>query len=82
MALSYGEQIAAEASAGLVSRGLAIVSDTSYGISGMAHRAALARDGIAAAFLAGGVARCYLAGHEQLLTRIPAVARRTLKVCF
>ena len=43
-ATGYGEHVAMESSAGLVDRGFAIVSGGAYGIDGMAHRAALARD--------------------------------------
>ena len=69
-ATGYGEHIAMEASAGLVDRGFAVVSGAAYGIDGMAHRAALASDGITVAFLAGGVDRFYPSGHDSLLTRI------------
>ncbi|MBG6212338.1 MAG: DNA-processing protein DprA [Cryobacterium sp.] len=71
-ATGYGEHIAMEASAGLVDRGFAVVSGAAYGIDGMAHRAALASDGITVAFLAGGVDRFYPSGHDSLLTRIAA----------
>ncbi|TFD67187.1 DNA-processing protein DprA [Cryobacterium sp. Hb1] len=71
-ATGYGEHIAMEASAGLVDRGFAVVSGAAYGIDGMAHRAALASDGITVAFLAGGVDRFYPSGHDSLLTRIVA----------
>jgi DNA processing protein len=69
-ATGYGEHVAMEASAGLVDRGFAIVSGAAYGIDGMAHRAALASQGITVAFLAGGVDRFYPSGHDALLTRI------------
>ena len=59
-----------EASAGLVDRGIAIVSGAAYGIDGMAHRAALASSGQTMAILAGGVDRFYPSGHDALLTRI------------
>ncbi len=71
-ATGYGEHIAMEASAGLVDRGFAVVSGAAYGIDGMAHRAALASEGITVAFLAGGVDRFYPSGHDSLLTRIVA----------
>lgn len=71
-ATGYGEHVAMEASAGLVDRGFVIVSGGAYGIDGMAHRAALASDGVTVAFLAGGVDRFYPLGHEALLTRIAA----------
>ncbi|MCX7522128.1 DNA-processing protein DprA [Microbacterium sp. STN6] len=66
----YGEHVAAEAAAGLVDRGFAIVSGAAYGIDGMAHRAALASKGTTVAFLAGGVDRFYPSGHDSLLRRI------------
>jgi DNA processing protein len=69
-ATGYGEHIALEAAAGLVDRGLAIVSGAAYGIDGMAHRSALASNGTTVAFLAGGVDRFYPSGHDALLTRI------------
>jgi DNA processing protein len=69
-ATGYGEHVAMEAAAGLVDRGLAIVSGAAYGIDGMAHRSALASNGTTVAFLAGGVDRFYPSGHDALLTRI------------
>ena len=72
-ATQYGEHVAMEASAGLCDRGFAIVSGAAYGIDGMAHRAALASDGMTVAFLAGGVDRFYPTGHDALLSRIVEV---------
>ncbi|WEO75901.1 DNA-processing protein DprA [Cryobacterium sp. SO2] len=69
-ATGYGEHVAMEAAAGLVDRGLAIVSGAAYGIDGMAHRSTLASNGTTVAFLAGGVDRFYPSGHDALLTRI------------
>lgn len=69
-ATGYGEHVTMEASAGLVDRGYTIVSGAAYGIDGMAHRAALASNGLTVAFLAGGVDRFYPAGHDALLERI------------
>ncbi|MFC6355253.1 DNA-processing protein DprA [Luethyella okanaganae] len=69
-ATGYGEHVAMEASAGLVDRGLAIVSGAAYGIDGMAHRSAIASEGHTIAFLAGGVDRFYPRGHDALLGRI------------
>lgn len=71
-ATGYGEHVAMEAAAGLVEAGFTIVSGAAYGIDGMAHRSALASDGITAAFLAGGVDRFYPSGHDALLSRIAA----------
>ncbi|AMB60342.1 DNA processing protein DprA [Microterricola viridarii] len=69
-ATGYGEHVAMEASAGLVDRGFAIVSGAAYGIDGMAHRAALASNGVTVAFLAGGLDRFYPSGHDALLGSI------------
>jgi DNA processing protein len=69
-ATGYGEHVTMEASAGLVDRGYAVVSGAAYGIDGLAHRAALASQGITVAFLAGGVDRFYPSGHDTLLARI------------
>ncbi|UOQ88885.1 DNA-processing protein DprA [Agromyces endophyticus] len=69
-ATGYGQHVTAEASAGLVDRGFAIISGGAYGIDGTAHRAALASDGTTIAFLAGGIDRYYPSGHETLLSRI------------
>jgi DNA processing protein len=69
-ATAYGEHIAAELSAGLVERDVAVISGAAYGIDGAAHRAALAGAGLTAAVLAGGVDVPYPAGHSALLHRI------------
>lgn len=69
-ATGYGEHVTMEAAAGLIDRGFAIVSGAAYGIDGMAHRSALASDGVTVAFLAGGVDRFYPAGHDALLSRM------------
>lgn len=69
-ATGYGEHVTVEASAGLVDRGIAVVSGAAYGIDGAGHRAALASNGDTIAVLAGGLDRFYPSGHESLLTRI------------
>ena len=66
----YGEHVTMELTAGLVDRGHAVISGAAYGIDGMAHRSALASEGITVAFLAGGVDRFYPSGHDALLNRI------------
>lgn len=68
----YGEHVTMEAAAGLVDRGVTVVSGAAYGIDGMAHRSALASGGTTIAFLAGGVDRFYPSGHDALLHRIVA----------
>ncbi|MGN6327193.1 DNA-processing protein DprA [Pseudolysinimonas sp.] len=69
-ATAYGEHVAMEAAAGLVDRGIAVVSGAAYGIDGAAHRAALAGQGATIAFLAGGVDTFYPSGHDGLLRTI------------
>ncbi|MGH3961425.1 DNA-processing protein DprA [Mycobacterium sp.] len=69
-ATAYGEHVAADLSAGLTERDVAVVSGGAYGIDGAAHRAALASDGITVAVLAGGIDILYPAGHSGLLHRI------------
>jgi DNA processing protein len=69
-ATAYGEHMAAELSAGLVERDVAVISGGAYGIDGAAHRATLAADGVTVAVLAGGIDVLYPAGHSALLHRI------------
>ncbi|MBX9918413.1 MAG: DNA-processing protein DprA [Mycolicibacterium frederiksbergense] len=67
---TYGEHVAADLSAGLAERHVAVVSGGAYGIDGAAHRAALGVDGVTVAVLAGGIDVPYPAGHSALLHRI------------
>lgn len=67
---AYGEHIAADLTAGLVERDVAVVSGGAYGIDGAAHRAALDGDGITVAVLAGGIDVPYPSGHTALLHRV------------
>jgi DNA processing protein len=69
-ASGYGEHVAADFSAGLAEREVAVVSGGAYGIDGAAHRAALAVEGQTVAVLAGGIDVLYPAGHSSLLHRI------------
>lgn len=71
-ATAYGEQLAADLSAGLARRGWAVVSGAAFGIDGAAHRGALAVEGATVAVLAGGVERPYPSGHAALISRIAA----------
>jgi len=66
----YGEHVTAQIVPELVENSIAIVSGAAYGIDGMAHRSALACDGITMAFLAGGIDRFYPSGHDALLGRL------------
>lgn len=67
---AYGEHMAAELTAGLVERDVAVVSGGAYGIDGAAHRTALECDGITLAVLAGGIDVPYPSGHTSLLHRV------------
>jgi DNA processing protein len=69
-ATTYGEQVAADISAGVCERDVTVVSGGAYGIDGAAHRSALAEDGCTVAVLAGGADVPYPAGHSALLHRI------------
>lgn len=69
-ATAYGEYVAADLSAGLAERNVAVVSGGAYGIDGAAHRAALGVDGVTVAVLAGGIDVLYPAGHSALLHRM------------
>ena len=69
-ATAYGEYQAADLAAGLAERDVAVVSGGAYGIDGVAHRAALAADGLTVAVLAGGIDVPYPAGHAAMLRRI------------
>ncbi|MGB3257917.1 MAG: DNA-processing protein DprA [Ornithinimicrobium sp.] len=70
---SYGEHVAAELAAGLVSRDFTVVSGAAFGVDAAAHRGALASDGVTIAVLAGGVERPYPAAHASLIARIAEV---------
>jgi len=62
----YGERVAFDLAAGLVARGVAVVSGGAYGIDAAAHRGAIAGDGPTLVVLAGGVDRGYPAGNVRL----------------
>lgn len=67
---AYGEHMAADLTAGLVERDVAVVSGGAYGIDGAAHRAPLESDGVTVAVLAGGIDVPYPSGHTALLHRV------------
>lgn len=69
-ATAYGEHIAVELAAGMVSRDVTVVSGGAYGIDGAAHRAVLRAGGLTIALLAGGADRAYPAGHTGMLADI------------
>lgn len=66
----YGEHVTMEVATELAERHVTVVSGAAYGIDGMAHRAALAGEGLTMAVLAGGIDRLYPSGHHTLLRRI------------
>ncbi|WP_069388253.1 DNA-processing protein DprA, partial [Cellulosimicrobium cellulans] len=68
----YGRHVTGELATGLVGHGFTVVSGGAYGIDAMAHRGALAADGVTVAFLAGGVDRLYPAGNVDLLRSVAA----------
>ncbi|GAB4084934.1 DNA-processing protein DprA [Myceligenerans cantabricum] len=64
---SYGERVARDLAAGVVSRGFTVVSGGAHGIDAEAHRAALAADGCTLVLLASGVDRLYPSGNARLM---------------
>jgi DNA processing protein len=66
----YGEHVGADMAAGLVDRGITVVSGGAFGIDAAAHRGALAAGGTTVAVLACGVDKYYPRAHEGLLRRI------------
>lgn len=71
-ATPYGLGVAADFSATLARRGVAVLSGAAFGIDAAAHRGALAADGATVAVLACGPDRVYPAAHTGLLERIAA----------
>ncbi len=69
-ATAYGEHQAGELAAGLAERDVAVVSGGAFGIDGVAHRAALAAEGLTVAVLAGGIDVPYPVAHTSMLRRI------------
>jgi DNA processing protein len=67
---SYGEHVAMDLAHGLADRQWTVVSGGAYGIDAVAHRAALAANGVTLVVLAGGVDRPYPAGNTALFDRI------------
>lgn len=67
---SYGRKMARTLVQELCARGYLIVSGMAEGIDTEAHEAALACGGQTAAFLGGGLKRCYPASNRQLMQKI------------
>lgn len=66
----YGRKVAREFTTELVRAGYTIVSGMAEGIDTEAHRAALGSGGRTAAFLGGGLNRCYPASNRRLMAEI------------
>jgi DNA processing protein len=66
----YGEHVAMDFAAGLVSRGYTTITGGAYGIDGMATRATLACGGNTIVVAAGGLDTAYPSGHSELFRRV------------
>ncbi|MEU1544559.1 DNA-processing protein DprA [Nocardia sp. NPDC005745] len=66
----YGNRVTGEIAGDLAAQGWTIVSGAAFGIDAMAHRAALAVEGLTIAVLACGIDRPYPAQHARLLADI------------
>ncbi|HEU5420491.1 MAG TPA: DNA-processing protein DprA, partial [Streptosporangiaceae bacterium] len=71
-ATAYGAYVAAEFSASIAARGVAVVSGGAFGVDAAAHRGALSADGVTIAVLACGVDTPYPAAHAELFDAIAA----------
>lgn len=69
-ASGYGEHVTSSVASALVTDGWSILSGGAYGVDGVAHRSALASEGVTVAVLACGIDRDYPAGHARLLAEI------------
>jgi DNA processing protein len=66
----YGEHVAMDFAAGLVSRGYTTITGGAYGIDGMATRATLACGGNTIVVAPGGLDQAYPSGHSELFRRV------------
>jgi DNA processing protein len=70
VATHYGARITGQISQLAVSEGAAVVSGGALGIDAIAHRAALAVNGLTMAFMAGGLDSLYPSAHFELFEEI------------
>ena len=66
----YGRAVTRDLGAGLVSRGVTVISGGAYGIDAEAHRSAVVDGGPSVAVMAGGLDRADPAGNTELLLRV------------
>jgi DNA processing protein len=66
----YGEHVAMDFAAGLVSRGYTTITGGAYGVDGMVTRATLACGGNTIVVAAGGLDTAYPSGHSELFRRV------------
>jgi DNA processing protein len=71
-ATAYGLRVGLHLAAAVAERGLTVVSGGAFGIDAVAHRGALAADGLTVAVLAGGLGYGYPRGHAGLFSAIAA----------
>ncbi|MGN6035332.1 DNA-processing protein DprA [Brevibacterium casei] len=69
-ASGYGTKCASDLAWDLAADGYTVVSGGAFGIDAAAHRAALAREGMTVAFMAGGVDRFYPAANSDLFAQV------------
>ena len=66
----YGEHVAMDFAAGLVSRGRTVITRGNYGIDGMATRATIACGGNPIVINPAGMDNFYPTGHDELFRRV------------
>jgi DNA processing protein len=71
-ATAYGLRVGLQLAAAVAERGTTVVSGGAFGIDAVAHRGALAADGLTVAVLAGGLGYPYPRGHAGLFEAIAA----------
>ncbi|RBP67913.1 DNA protecting protein DprA [Brevibacterium sanguinis] len=69
-ASGYGTKCASDLAWDLAARGITVVSGGAFGIDAAAHRAAIAREHVTVAFMAGGVDRFYPAANTEMFRQM------------